>query len=92
MNDKMPAQLQSLAGPYSQNLVDTVSWCLKLDPLERPQSVFALQRALRKGQWREEPLTRSKPVESWFESITGKFSRKRERVLSKNDTGISLPT
>ena len=22
-------------------------WCVKLDPVERPQSVFALQRALR---------------------------------------------
>jgi eukaryotic-like serine/threonine-protein kinase len=92
LNDKMPANLQNLVGPYSQNLVDTVSWCLKLDALERPQSVFALQRALRKGQWRDEPSTRTKPVESWFDSIAGKFSRKREKAVAKNDTGISLPT
>jgi eukaryotic-like serine/threonine-protein kinase len=24
-----------------------IDWCLRLDPLERPQSVFALQRAIR---------------------------------------------
>jgi serine/threonine protein kinase len=30
------------AGQYSDNLLEVVDWCLRLDPLERPQSVFAL--------------------------------------------------
>ena len=34
------------AGKYSAELLDTVDWCLRLDHLERPQSVFALQKAL----------------------------------------------
>src|SRR3989440_8557006 len=31
---------------YSAVLLDIVDWCLRLDHLERPQSVFALQKAL----------------------------------------------
>ena len=33
---------------YSDDLVDIVYWCLKLDHLSRPQSAFELQRALMK--------------------------------------------
>jgi hypothetical protein len=35
------------AGQYSDNLLEVIDWCLRLDPLERPQSVFALQQAIR---------------------------------------------
>lgn len=31
---------------YSAQLLDTIDWCLKLDPLARPQSVYSLQKAL----------------------------------------------
>jgi hypothetical protein len=34
-------------GQYSDNLLELIDWCLRLDPLERPQSVFALQQAIR---------------------------------------------
>ncbi len=34
------------AEQYSAVLLDIVDWCLRLDHLERPQSVFALQKAL----------------------------------------------
>jgi serine/threonine protein kinase len=47
LDDRLPATLDSLAEVYSRPLLDLVGWCLKLNPLERPQSVFALQRALR---------------------------------------------
>lgn len=33
-------------GRYSRQLLDIIDWCMHLDPLARPQSVFALQRAL----------------------------------------------
>ena len=33
---------------YSDDLIDIVEWCLKLDHLARPQSAFELQRALMK--------------------------------------------
>jgi serine/threonine protein kinase len=41
------------AGEYTDNLLELIDWCLRLDPLERPQSVFALQKAIR-----DEPLAR----------------------------------
>ena len=31
---------------YSRQLLETVDWCMRLNYLERPQSVFALQKAL----------------------------------------------
>ncbi len=34
------------AQPLSQDLLDIVDWCLKLDHLERPQTAFELQKAL----------------------------------------------
>jgi serine/threonine protein kinase len=40
-----PARL-AWKGKYSAQLLDTVDWCLKLSHLDRPQSVFALQKAL----------------------------------------------
>jgi hypothetical protein len=41
----LPAR-RGWAGKYSAELLDTVDWCLRLDHMERPQSVFALQKAL----------------------------------------------
>jgi serine/threonine protein kinase len=35
------------AGKYSAELLDIIDWCLRIDHLERPQSVLALQKALR---------------------------------------------
>jgi serine/threonine protein kinase len=32
---------------YSPRLLEIIDWCMQLDPLKRPQSVFALQKALR---------------------------------------------
>ncbi len=46
LNDKMGAKIRELSHSYSKELLGVVEWCLKLDPLERPQSVFALQKAL----------------------------------------------
>ncbi|WP_424192030.1 serine/threonine protein kinase [Ampullimonas aquatilis] len=46
-NDKLIKNLDGLKGTYSQELIDLVRWCLELDPLKRPQSVFSLQKILR---------------------------------------------
>jgi serine/threonine protein kinase len=44
--DQLVPARRAWAERYSSILLDIVDWCLKLDHLERPQSVFALQKAL----------------------------------------------
>lgn len=44
--DRLDESLMRLRGAYSDHLIDIVRWCMALDPLSRPQSVFALQREL----------------------------------------------
>jgi serine/threonine protein kinase len=41
----VPAR-KAFAGKYAPELLEIVDWCLELDPLRRPQSVRALQKAL----------------------------------------------
>lgn len=45
-NDPMTQSFKRLQGVYSDNLLEVVQWCMALDPLSRPQSVFALQKEL----------------------------------------------
>lgn len=45
-NDRMALALKRLQGVYSDNLIEVVQWCMALDPLSRPQSVFTLQKEL----------------------------------------------
>lgn len=44
--DRLPQALTQLRGIYSDNLIGLVQWCMALDPLARPQSVFTLQKEL----------------------------------------------
>jgi eukaryotic-like serine/threonine-protein kinase len=85
-HDKVDAGLQSAAKLYSQQLVDLVHWCLKQNPLERPQSVFALQRALR-----DSPPPPSRPVPQqrgalsrWLDTL----GRRRRRSIRHESTMV----
>ena len=44
--DELVPASRAWTGAYSKDLLGIIDWCLKLDALERPQSVFALQKAL----------------------------------------------
>ncbi len=46
LQDKLVPAIQIGKGVYSNHLLETIDWCMKLDPLQRPQSVFTLQKAL----------------------------------------------
>lgn len=48
-DDLLPRQLATLQGRYSPGLIELVRSCLELDPLARPQSVFAIQKTLQAG-------------------------------------------
>lgn len=45
-DDKYETARKTFSGKYSDELLDIIDWCLRLDPQERPPSVFALQKAL----------------------------------------------
>jgi hypothetical protein len=77
LNDKVDAALQQAASQYSQQLIDIVYWCLKLNPLERPQSVFVLQRALREPQ-AQVPVTppvRPAGFSRWLDALSARRRR-----------------
>jgi serine/threonine protein kinase len=44
--DEVAPAVRRFFGRCSPQLLETIDWCMKLDYLERPQSVFALQKAL----------------------------------------------
>jgi serine/threonine protein kinase len=44
--DGMPAAVKSFRGLYSNEMLSMVERCLSLNSLERPQTVFALQKEL----------------------------------------------
>ena len=68
--DKLVAAMKRLQGVYSDDLIEVVQWCMTLDPLSRPQSVFALQKELnRSGERRYTKLSVSEKVRMQFESM-----------------------
>ena len=68
--DRLGLSLSRLRGIYSDNLIEVVEWCMSLDPLSRPQSVFALQKELsREGERRYTKLTVSEKVRLQFDNM-----------------------
>jgi serine/threonine protein kinase len=45
-DDRLVPARRAWNGKYSNELLDIIDWCLRLDHLQRPQSVFALQKTL----------------------------------------------
>ena len=46
VTDVLQPVARTHAGRYDAQLLELIDWCLQLDPLARPQSVYALQKAL----------------------------------------------
>jgi hypothetical protein len=44
--DRMISAARLFSGRYSDQLLETIDWCLQLDHLKRPQSAMALQKVL----------------------------------------------
>jgi serine/threonine protein kinase len=71
--DRLIPAMARWEGQYSDQLLETVDWCLCLNHLYRPQSVFALQKAL------TEKVTKPKKLQKgWFDQVLSKFQRKTE--------------
>ncbi len=68
--DRLGLALSRLRGVYSDNLIEVVEWCMSLDALSRPQSVFALQKELgREGERRYTKLTVAERVRLQFDTM-----------------------
>jgi serine/threonine protein kinase len=88
-NDKMESHYRKLEGMYSLELIEVVRWCLKMDPLERPQSVFALQKAL---ATKTQPLPEPGFVDKLKEKVVSLFSRTSHKKQESDHTTIQEST
>jgi serine/threonine protein kinase len=83
--DRITVALARLRGVYSDNLIEVVEWCMSLDPLSRPQSVFALQKELsREGERRYTKLSVGEKVRMQFDTMVSDTKRS---VLAVSNVG-----
>jgi serine/threonine protein kinase len=74
--DRIAIALARLRGVYSDNLIEVVEWCMALDALSRPQSVFALQKELsREGERRYTKLSVSEKVRMQFDNMVAETKK-----------------
>lgn len=66
VKDELEPASRRWAGKYSKQLLETVDWCLKLDYLERPLSVFALQKALTDS-------SQTTHASTWVDTLSRRF-------------------
>ncbi|MFT3719505.1 serine/threonine protein kinase [Pseudorhodoferax sp.] len=80
--DRLALSLSRLRGVYSDNLIEVVEWCMALDPLSRPQSVFALQKELsREGERRYTKLSVGEKIRLQFDTLVSD-SKKATRPMT----------
>ncbi len=83
--DRIVIALTRLRGVYSDNLIEVVEWCMSLDPLSRPQSVFALQKELgREGERRYTKLSVGEKVRLQLDTMVSDTKKGVQKV-----TGVS---
>ena len=71
--DKLVPALTRWEGQYSSQLLETIDWCLCLDHLERPQSAFALQKALTTKVRKPKA-----PKQNWLDRVVNHLKRKSD--------------
>jgi serine/threonine protein kinase len=76
VNDKMDGHLCKLEGIYSPELLKVIRWSLMLDPLQRPQSVFALQKALREPVLEKQPSDKLETVGRKLRGLFAGFGKR----------------
>ena len=86
--DRIAVALARLRGVYSDNLIEVVEWCMSLDPLSRPQSVFALQKELsREGERRYTKLSVTEKVRMQFDTMVADT---KKSVQAATNVGAKL--
>ena len=79
--DRLALSLTRVRGVYSDNLIEVVEWCMSLDPLSRPQSVFALQKELsREGERQYTKLSVGEKVRLQFDNMVTDTKKNLKRA------------
>jgi serine/threonine protein kinase len=87
--DRIALALARLRGVYSDNLIEVVEWCMALDPLSRPQSVFALLKELsREGERRYTKLSVGEKIRLQFDTLVSD-AKKNVRDITSYGPGKS---
>ena len=79
--DRLALSLTRMRGLYSDSLIEMVEWCMALDPLSRPQSVFALQKELsREGERQYTKLSVGEKVRLQFDNMVTDTKKNLKRA------------
>ena len=82
--DRLTLSLSRLRGVYSDNLIEVVEWCMALDALERPQSVFALQKELsREGERKYTKLSVAEKMRLQFDAMVTDTKKNVRKATGK---------
>ena len=88
--DRTGMALSRLRGVYSDNLIEVVEWCMAMDPLARPQSVFALQKELsREGERRYTKLTVAEKLRLQFDTLVSDTKKNVQNVRDATGFGAA---
>ena len=76
--DRLVPAMVRWEGQYSDQLLETIDWCLCLNHLYRPQSVFALQKALTEPVEKPRSPTAAAATnkKTWLDHVVGKLKGK----------------
>ncbi len=79
--DRIAIAMSRLHGVYSDNLIEVVEWCMALDPLSRPASVFILQKELgREGERQYTKLTVAEKVRLQFDTMVADSKKSGQKA------------
>ena len=79
--DRMQPCTKIFKGKYSQELLSIIDWCLLLDHLKRPQSVFSLQKALIENR---PPVTEKPSVLTGFKRMFEDITKPADKAAGKS--------
>jgi len=74
--DRYVSAAKTWGSKYSSHLLETIDWCLRLDHLERPQSVLALQKVLLRER---DPVVSGDPAATDLRGMILKLAAWRDR-------------
>jgi serine/threonine protein kinase len=87
--DRISLALSRLRSVYSDNLIEVVEWCMAMDPLSRPQSVFALQKELsREGERRYTKLSVAEKLRLQFDTLVTDTKKSVQGVRAASGFGM----